>query len=515
MAGVDRRRFLKLSLGAAAGVGAVSLAGCSGSSSDKIALGDSTTTTAEGAAATIAPDSGATPDSTAPVGPTGTFRSPEVISSVNGVLEATLAAVAAMVPFGDGERWAYTYGGSTPGPTLRARPGDLLKIRVVNQLDDPTNLHTHGLHVSPEGNSDNVFVSIDPGSDFLYEIQLPTDHRGGTYWYHPHRHGFVAGQVSGGMAGMIIIDDNSDDDPVLAAATERVMVLSDPRIGSDPSVISVSRMDRMGGREGDVVTINGIAQPVIEAATGTLERWRLVNASSSRYYRLVMDGAPLVLIGTDGGLMGAPVGIESLLMAPGERAELLVPVASAGPITLRSQHYDRGGAGMGGGGSSSGPDIDILTLNASGPDAEAAVPSSIAGAAIPPLPTTNGTRALELSMGGGGMGGGGMSFMIDGRTFDPDRIDNHLTLGDTEEWTITNVSEMDHPFHIHIWQFHVVDASDKSLISPGLKDTVNVPAGGWVKFVLDIVNFPGKAVYHCHILDHEDQGMMGVFETAV
>jgi len=510
MTGVDRRRFLKLSLGAAAGVGAVSLAGCSGSSPAETTATTSSTGAA-GVTTTNAAGESSSPNSTAPVGDTGTFRSPDVISSVDGVLEATLTAVAAMVPFGDGERWAYTYGGSTPGPTMRARPGDLLRIRVVNQIDNPTNLHTHGLHVSPEGNSDNVFVSIDPGAEFLYEIQLPSDHRGGTYWYHPHRHGFVAGQVSGGMAGMIIVEDDSDNDPVLAAATERVMVLSDPRIGSDSSVISVSRMDRMGGRQGDVVTINGVAQPVIEATTGTLERWRLVNASSSRYYRLVMDGAPLVLIGTDGGLMGAPVTIESLLMAPGERAELLVPVSTAGPITLRSQHYDRGGPGMGGGGSSA--DIDIVSINATGPESEAVVPSSLAGAAIPPVPQTNGTRALELSMGGGGMGGGGMSFKIDGRTFDPDRIDNRLTLGDTEEWTVTNVSEMDHPFHIHIWQFHVIDASDKSLISPGLKDTVNVPAGGWVKFVLDIVNYPGKAVYHCHILDHEDQGMMGVFET--
>lgn len=483
MAGFDRRSFLTMGLGAVVGVGVLPLAACSKSS-------------------------------TVPPTVSPRFRSPEDISSVDGVLETTLTAIAAMVPFGDGTRWAYTYGGSTPGPTLRARPGDLLRIRVVNRLDTPTNLHTHGLHVSPEGNSDNVFVSIDAGGEFLFEIQLPTDHRGGTYWYHPHRHGFVAEQVAGGMAGVIIIEDRSDQDPLLSTAIERVMVLGDPRIGSDSGVVTASRADRMSGREGDLVTVNGVHQPVISGSTGTVERWRLVNASSSRYYRLVLDGAPMMLAGTDGGLIEVPEQIDHLLMTPGERAEFLVAVSDPGTITLRTTPYDRGGSGMGGGrgGSDGAGTIDLLTLDASGPSTRASLPTRIEGARIADPPTATGSRSLELSMGGGG-GGGAMSFMIDGRTFDPERIDTRLDLGAVEEWTVSNASNMDHPFHIHIWQFRVVDASDESLISPGLKDTVNIPAGGWVKFILEITDFPGKSVYHCHILDHEDQGMMGVFET--
>jgi len=501
---IERRRFLTIGVGAVLGVTVVPLAACSNTTTKPVAVKG----TDPGSAATA---SGSTTDSKLPVGGFETFETPEEIVSVDGLLEATLTAVAAMVPFGDGERWAYTYGGSTPGPTLRARPGDLLRIRVVNQIDTPTNLHTHGLHVSPEGNSDNVFVSIDPGEEFLFEIQLPVDHRGGTYWYHPHRHEFVAEQVSGGLAGMLIVEDQSDSDPALTSAIERVMVLSDPRIGNDSGVVSASRMDRMGGREGDLVTINGVHQPVIAGTTGTVERWRLVNASSSRYYQLSIDGAPMVLAGTDGGLIGVPQQIDSLLMAPGERAEFLVPVSDPGTITLRSGQYDRGGSGMGGGGSTD--TLDLLSLEVAGSSSVASTPVEIKGASIADLPAVTGRRTLELSMGGGGIGGG-MSFMIDGRSFDPSRIDNHLVLGEVEEWTITNVSNMDHPFHIHVWQFKVVDSSDKSLISPGLKDTVNIPAGGWVKFVFAITDFPGKAVYHCHILDHEDQGMMGVFETS-
>ncbi|MEO2125409.1 MAG: multicopper oxidase family protein [Acidimicrobiales bacterium] len=479
MTTLNRRKFLILGAGAVVGASAFPLLGC-GSDEEVAPLG-------------------------AALGSASTFLTPTEIISTDGVLETSLIMAAAMVPFGDGERWAYTYNGATPGPTLRVRPGDLMRIRVVNQLGSPTNLHTHGLYVSPEGNSDNVFVSIAPGEEFLFEIQLPENHRGGTYWYHPHRHGYVAEQVSAGLAGMIIVEGDYDSDPVLAAATERIMVLSDPAIGQDNGIVSVSMMDRMMGREGDLVTINGVHQPVMAAETGSLERWRLVNASSSRFYNLALVGAPTVLAGNDGGLMETPQQIDSLLLAPGERAELLVAANEPGTIVLQTTHYDRGGMG-GMGGSDSNEPIDLLALEVTGLTKEAAMPTRIEKAAIAKPRAFTGQRTLELNMSG-------MSLTIDGKIFDHERVDQHLTLGDVEEWTITNPSTMDHPFHIHIWQFQVTDASDQRLISPGLKDTVVVPAGGWVKFVLHITGFTGKAVYHCHILDHEDQGMMGIFET--
>ncbi|MBC8194273.1 MAG: multicopper oxidase family protein [Acidimicrobiia bacterium] len=478
MSQIDRRRFLVLGAGVVVGAGALPLLGCG---SDPLTVSPTTTG-----------------------GSLTTFRSPSEISSVDGLLETTLTAVSGMVPFGDSERWAYSYDGSSPGPTLRVKPGDLMRILVRNKLDNPTNLHTHGLHVSPEGNSDNVFVSIGPGEEFLFEIRLPENHRGGTYWYHPHRHGYVAEQVAGGMAGMILVEDDYDSDPVLAAATERVMVLNDPKIASDSSAFPTSMMDRMMGREGDLVTVNGVHHPRLSVSTGSLERWRLVNASSSRFYDLSLAGAPMMLAGNDGGLMGTPQEIDSLLLAPGERAELLVPVTDSGSINLHSHYYNRGGMG----GSGSAGTTDLVTLEAVGAPAQAAVPTRIKGAEISPPPAITGRRSVEMSMSG-------MSFRFDGKTFDPARIDQHLVLGDVEEWTITNTSMMDHPFHIHVWQFQVTDASDRRLVSPGLKDTVVVPAGGWVKFVLNITDIPGRAVYHCHILDHEDQGMMGVFEATV
>jgi FtsP/CotA-like multicopper oxidase with cupredoxin domain len=151
-----------------------------------LAVGGLASCTSNGSSRRAAPD-GAT-------GPTSEFAQPNELSSSAGRLAVTLVAAPATVPYGDGRRWALTYNGSTPGPTLRVRPGDELTITLDNRLDTPTNLHTHGLHVSPEGDSDNVFVMVDPGQQHTYRYQIPPDHPSGTFWYHPHHHGQVAPQ---------------------------------------------------------------------------------------------------------------------------------------------------------------------------------------------------------------------------------------------------------------------------------------------------------------------------------
>ena len=138
------------------------------------------------------------------------FTQPDVLASTSGRLDVTLVAAPSKVAFGAGKRFAYTYNGTTPGPTLRVRPGDVLSITLVNRLGEATNLHTHGLHVSPSGHADNVFVSIPDGDHHTYRYQIPPDHRSGMFWYHPHIHGMVAPQVFGGLAGAIIVEDALD-----------------------------------------------------------------------------------------------------------------------------------------------------------------------------------------------------------------------------------------------------------------------------------------------------------------
>ena len=166
------------------------------------------------------------------------FTQPDVLASTSGRLDVTLVAAPSKVAFGSGKRFAYTYNGSTPGPTLRVRPGDVLSITLVNDLGETTNLHTHGLHVSPSGQADNVFISIPNGGRHTYVYEIPADHRSGTFWYHPHMHELVAPQVFGGLAGAIVVEDALDQLPELATATERVLVVSDPAIGDSSSVVN-------------------------------------------------------------------------------------------------------------------------------------------------------------------------------------------------------------------------------------------------------------------------------------
>ena len=401
--------------------------------------------------------------------PGARFTQPKVLASSNGRLEVTLTAEAGTVPYGDGTRFAYTYNGTSPGPTLKVRPGDTLVITLENHLDEPTNLHTHGLHVSPEGDSDNVFVAIAPGQSRTYTYVLPEDHRSSLCWYHPHHHGMVAPQLGGGLFGGIIIEDAIDRLPELATATERLLVLSDPKVGGDSSVLDVSNMDIMRGREGDAALVNGVNAPTIEATAGTLERWRVLNASPSRYYRLALDGHRPQIIGTDGGRLPAPEVRDDLLLAPGERIEFLVTPTRAGSFALRTQGYDRGSAGMGGGmmdgGSTSSTDEQVLaTMVVTGSAAAAPLPSTLAPDADLDAGVAGSERPIQLAMGmgggmgGGGMGGGGMmSFSINGESFDPNRTNIEVRAGDTEDWVITNTSSMDHPFHLHAWPFRVID----------------------------------------------------------
>lgn len=466
---------------------------------------------------------GGTTRSSPTVAPGGAFVQPNFMTSQDGRLELTLRAEAQKVQFGNGTRFAYTYNGSTPGPTLRVRPGDRLVVTLENHLDTDTNLHTHGLHVSPSGDADNIFVTVAPGQTHTYTYDIPVDHRSGLFWYHPHAHGHVAQQVAAGLAGAIVVTDGIDEISELTSSTERVWVLADPPIGSDAGALAVSGMSQMQGRQGARVLVNGVYQPDVAAAAGVLERWRFVNASASRYYRLAIDGHQLHAIASDGGRLGAPVAIDELMLAPGERTELLVTPTKAGTYRLRALAYGRGTAGMGGGmgngmgGStgSSAAELTVATMTVTGNSGPTALPSQLADPASMTLVSATSTRTLELAMGMGNgsmMGGGGsmMGFTIDGKTFDPARTDITVSLGAVEEWTIRNTSPMDHPFHLHVWPFQVIDGRGPG----GWKDTVNVPANSELRIRIPFTGIVGRTVYHCHILDHEDLGMMGVIDVA-
>lgn len=446
--------------------------------------------------------------------PAGDLREPEVLTSSGGQLALTVTAAMTDLTVAGAQVRALTYSGTLPGPTLRVRPGDRITLTLRNGLGSTTNLHTHGLVVSPEGSSDNVFVMVEPGDTFDYEYQLGPDHPPGVFWYHPHHHGDVAAQLFGGLYGAIIVEDDHGAE----VARERLLVISDIAFDSTGDVRAASQMDRMLGREGDIVMVNGQVGATLRAQPGDRERWRVINACSSRFLRLRLDGQQLSLLGIDSGHYENAVDVQEVTLMPGNRADLLV-TAVAGSSVLRSLPVDRGGMGgmgqMGGAASSSATTgADLATLVVSGTESARAPTMT----ARPPqrdlrLEQVTAKRTLTLGMGGPG-GMGGMAFTIDGREFDHDRVDTEVEHDTIEEWTLVNTSTMDHPFHLHVWPMQLIEVDGVALTATDYRDVVPVPALGRTVVRIAFSGLTGKTVYHCHILDHEDNGMMGVIRAA-
>lgn len=458
------------------------------------------------------------------------FSNIKEMRSSNGILDVELVAASTMLPWLKAQRFALTYNGSTPGPTLRVRPGDLLRVKLTNNLDEPTNLHTHGLHVSPSGKSDNPMIMVNPGESFTYEFAIPQNHVAGTFWYHPHHHGLVASQVLGGMAGVIIVEDSVDDSTEFVEMPERILVLSDPIIGGSAKILKASQQQKMAGREGDLIMVNGVHSPIANVRPGSRERWRILNASPSRYYNLGLTSGSFSQIGTDQGRFAEFLVASRIVLTPGQRAEVVVDMPTKEGSTLElftdsvergmSMHVDGGMGNMGGMGGMSGmmsggatanaepTRTKLLTFKTEGtPALPVEIPRRIGSERANPQPTA----ARDVSFGAMSMGIG--EFVIDGKSFDPERVDISLKMGAVEEWTITNNSMMMHPFHLHTWPFTVVARSDGSNPDPGWRDTVNIPGGSSVTIRIPFEDHSGTTVYHCHILDHEDLGMMGVINV--
>jgi len=455
----------------------------------------------------------------------GAFVSPTEIVSTNGVMSVDLTAAETMLPWEGGQRFALTYNGGVHGPTLRARPGDTIAVSFTNNLSEPTNIHTHGLHVSPNGASDNAFRTIDPGDTQNYLFEIPATHPSGTFWYHPHLHGLSAPQLAGGLAGVLIIEDAIDDTADFKAMNERVIVLSDPPIGTNSSILNVSEAVKQEGREGGATLVNGVSQPKLTGKVGVTERWRIVNASTSRYHVLSITGADMHHIANGQERFSSPVQRTDILLTPGQRAEVLIPTGSAGTITLNSTTHNRGmmmgdmGGDMdhGDGGDMMGGSSDyiektttLLSLEVQGSNSNVRALPLVINPSPTSVPNTI-DKTRQISFGAMSMGNG--EFVIDGKFFKHDRVDATAQLGTTEDWVIKNNSMMPHPFHIHVWPFAVISRSDGSAPDEGWRDTVNIPTGQSVTIRIPVENYGGKTVYHCHILDHEDLGMMGIIDV--
>ena len=441
---------------------------------------------------------------------------PSRYTSANGLVSATIETSQGWVAIAGRAAYLCSFNGRVPGPMLEVRSGDTLRLNLINKLPEATNLHYHGMHVSPSGNADNIFLHIASGASHQYEFTIPADHPAGLFWYHPHLHGLVAKQVSRGLAAPLVVRGPLDQVPEIAAAKEEFLVLQDFSLDTRGQVIEPSMSEQMHGREGSLATTSGKVNPTYTIQKYGLLRLRILNASVARYYLLRLEEHPLYVVGTDGGAVPAPQAMDQLLLAPGQRADILIRGKyDSGSYRLLNLPYDRGSMEMMGGGMMGGARMGegpqarqiLATVTYQGRSPRAwNIPSRLVE--VPELPPTNIVRRFKLSQGMAMTSG--MSFLINGKQFDANRVDSGVRLNTVEEWEYENTTGMDHPMHLHINPFQVIGPDGKA--ERAWRDIINVRRGSIARFRVQYRSYPGKTVQHCHILDHEDRGMMATVE---
>jgi len=453
---------------------------------------------------------------------------PPELRAKNHTLSLTLHA--GITPDG---KDSFYFNGQPVAPTLRVSPGDQLKIIYINDLPakprescaitpcmDMTNLHFHGLEVSPDAPQDDVLNMLAmPGKSLSYTVQIPKDHPPGLYWYHTHPHGESHRQVLDGMSGAIVIEGMESYFPELAGLPERVLVVRGRSIVKDPHSadlkqrVALSSSDCGGEAEPpeEIFTVNGAVRPQVAIAPGERQFWRLVNASADRYLDLQLEGQTFEIVAMD----GVPIAqhdpghrtrvADHILLPPAGRLEAIV----TGPAADTSRHLisrcvDTGPAGD--------PNPAMILADIAARPAAATMPRA-SRSSLKPDPKALDLTAEEKSppqfvvtftedKNG---------FYINGEKFTADAAPMlRVKVGTFQHWRIVNATGELHPMHIHQVHFLAFAENDKPIADPVWLDTVNVSYGGTVDVVMDFTNpvIKGMSVFHCHLLNHEDKGMM-------
>lgn len=387
-------------------------------------------------------------------------------------------------------------------PIIDVTVGDKIDVSVKNNLPEPTTIHWHGLAVPPSQDG-NPHDPIEPQENGQYQYEI-TQEMVGTHWFHPHTYGLTGKQVAQGLAGIFIVRDPNDP---LKHLPEQNLFFSDLKLDENAQIAPNSILDTMNGREGQFALINGQLQPQI-TITG-MQRLRLWNGNSARYLDLQFNHPDITvyLVGNDGGLIEKPVQITSLFLTPGERAELVIEVKQNAEFELISKAYDRDKMGP----VPAEEDYVVAHIKAVMDDKKDTqqLPDTLRKIADFGTPTVKRKLVLTEEMMP-------MRFLINGKAHDMNRIDFTANRGEVEEWEITNNSHMDHNFHLHGDQFAVKEFEQAGQITQPefklLKDTINIKPGQTLR-ILTVQNQAGIRMYHCHILEHEDMGMMGQLEV--
>ncbi len=390
----------------------------------------------------------------------------------------------------------YSYNGmSVLGPTLRLRSGAPVAISVTNALGEVTTTHWHGGDVPAEDDG-GPHSLIEPGATWVadFDVIQPA----ATLWYHPHPHGSTAEHVYRGAAGMIIIDDENPTGTLLPATygIDDIPVIIQDRDFTDDGQLDFAIDNSDEGNLDGVLTVNGTINPYVETPMG-LVRLRLLNGSQARIYQLSVEGADMTKIASDGGYLASPVVLEQLVLAPGDRAEIIINVGVES-VALIDGTFGR-----------------VLEVRPNGSDAGTGVlPDKLA--TIERIPESEITVERSFQMGDArNFWEFDASWAINGDQFDMNRIDETVQLGDTERW-ILSADDGEHVFHPHQIQFQIlaINGEPPPPEESGWEDSVLVNAGREVVIAARFNTYATEDIpyiYHCHILDHEDLGMMGQF----
>lgn len=444
--------------------------------------------------------------------------------------------------------WGQSYNGDYIAPTIHFAPGDTVLVHLVNHLPVATNMHFHGLHVSPSGHSDDDFVCVAPGSSLTYRLAIPADHPQGTYWYHSHAMGTtcpapgsapdaadpanaadsmgamdpmpftpadVENQIFAGLSGALVV---GDDRTLLPWEYRNVpvhtMVLKDVQIDKTGHIVQNTDTTSIDSNAPTVRLVNGQLRPVLTMRPGETQLWRLANTGADIFYQLHLDGYRFTVVGEDGVPVARVTTPDTLLLPPGKRFDVLVTAGPhAGKTWLRTLDYSNGPQG------DDYPDTTLLRVDIAGrpvahplPPVTGAVPTAPASLAAAPI-AQHRTVALSESSDG-------LSFYINGKQFDMGQsvFATPAKLGTVEEWTITNAAGEDHPFHLHVSGFQVMSVNGVDQPYTNMQDIVVVPHAvngvpGTVVVRIPFSDYTGRWMFHCHIAAHEDNGMMSFIDV--
>lgn len=466
----------------------------------------------------------------------GPFTQPPLETSKDGILQTHLRVVQVDVPIPGSHKLERTrcYNGSIPGPTLRLRAGEQLRLKLSNDLPrqdehcgkelinkphcfNTTNIHTHGLHVSPQGSSDNSFVRVEPQSEFQYCFQLPEKHPAGTFWYHAHVHGSTGLQTMNGMSGALIIEE-PESEKLVPEASDLIWLVQELASTDAEKLYTCDHPHAP-------YTVNGKFQPTLTLRPGEVQRWRFINASASPggYMDLqLLDSSnrrqQYLVTSIDGYPLRRRLQRTSYVLPPGGRVDFLVRLRQPGKYKMVKRRFQ-----------GQSRDQVLAFIETRGRSLNTTLPATVRS--LPPFlnPIADNEivnrRVVKFQICPDQARGDvcknfpgaklcqrgddpvGNAFLIDDKPYDLDRIDHTVKLGTAEEWEIINETGAEHPFHIHINHFQVMQPGVAPAFWPW-QDTVSLPTDRSVKIRSRFLDYPGKFLLHCHILLHSDLGMM-------